>query len=267
MGVTPGRGEGSPALPALTGRDRAAILVSLVGMTVLAWLYLIRTAAAMTSGSGPMDMAALRGWSPMDAFLVFLMWAVMMVGMMVPSVAPTTMVYAAVVRKAAREGSVVAPTATFVAGYLFMWTLFSALATLAQWGLESAALLSPMMVATSPALGAGLLIAAGVYQITPAKAACLRHCRSPAHFISEHWRAGTLGALRMGVEHGAFCLGCCWLLMGLLFVGGVMNLLWIAVIAGFVLAEKLMPHGRMAGRLTGGVMILVGVGLLAGWLG
>jgi len=202
----------------------------------------------------------------MDAFLVFLMWAVMMVGMMVPSVAPTTMVYAAVARKAARQGSIVAPTATFVAGYVFMWTLFSALATLAQWGLESAALLSPMMVATSPALGAGLLIAAGVYQITPAKAACLRRCRSPAHFISEHWRAGTLGALRMGVEHGAFCLGCCWLLMGLLFVGGVMNLLWITVIAGFVLVEKLMPHGRVAGVLSGGAMILVGLGLLATWL-
>lgn len=123
-----------------------------------------------------------------------------------------------------------------------------------------------MMVATSPALGAGLLIAAGVYQITPAKAACLRHCRSPAHFISEHWRADTSGALRMGFEHGAFCLGCCWLLMGLLFVGGVMNLLWVALIAGFVLAEKLMPHGRMAGVLSGGAMILVGLGLLATWL-
>lgn len=262
----PGGGGASLAIPSLAGRDRAAIVVSLLGMTGLAWLYLIVGAAAMTGGSGSMDLAVLRPWSVMDAFLVFLMWSVMMVGMMVPSVAPTTMIYAAVARKAAREGSIVAPTATFVAGYVFMWTLFSALATLAQWGLESAALLSPMMVATSPALGAGLLIAAGVYQITPAKAACVRHCRSPAHFISEHWRAGTSGALRMGVEHGAFCLGCCWLLMGLLFLGGVMNLLWIALIAGFVLVEKLIPHGRMAGRLSGGAMILVGLGLLATWL-
>jgi len=262
MGVTPGRGEGSPALPALTGRDRAAILVSLVGMTVLAWLYLIRTAAAMTSGSGPMDMAALRGWSPMDAFLVFLMWAVMMVGMMVPSVAPTTMVYAAVVRKAAREGSVVAPTATFVAGYLFMWTLFSALATLAQWGLESAALLSPMMVATSPALGAGLLIAAGVYQLTPFKSACLLHCRHPVQYFMTHWRKGRIGALRMGLHHGAFCLGCCWFLMMLLFFGGVMNLLWIAAITLFVLLEKALPHGPLAGKITAPLLILTGLFVL-----
>ncbi|GMR12819.1 MAG: DUF2182 domain-containing protein [Gemmatimonadota bacterium] len=266
MVATFGDRGGSAALPSLAGRDRAAILVALVGVTGLAWLYLVVTAAAMTGGSGSMDMVALRPWSLADAFLVFLMWAVMMVGMMVPSVAPTTMVYAAVARKAAREGSIVASTATFVAGYVFMWTLFSGLATLAQWGLETAALVSPLMVATSPALGAGLLIGAGLYQITPAKAVCLRKCRSPVHFISEHWRIGASGALRMGFELGAFCLGCCWLLMALLFVGGVMNLLWIALIAGFVLVEKLLPHGRLAGQISGGAMILVGVGLLATWL-
>lgn len=266
LDVTSGGGAEALPRPSLPQRDRLAVSLALAGLTALAWIYLVVSASAMAGATGSAEMAGMRPWGLTDALLVFLMWAVMMVGMMVPSVAPTTMVYAAVVRKAAREGGFVAPTATFVAGYVCMWTLFSALATLAQWGLESAALLSPMMVATSPALGAGLLIAAGVYQITPAKAACLRHCRSPAHFISEHWRADTSGALRMGFEHGAFCLGCCWLLMGLLFVGGVMNLLWVALIAGFVLAEKLMPHGRMAGVLSGGAMILVGLGLLATWL-
>ena len=197
---------------------------------------------------------------------MFLMWAVMMVGMMLPTAAPATLVYAAVARKAARQGTPVAPTACFVAGYLVMWTLFSIGATAAQWALDQAALLSPMLVASSPWLGALLLLAAGVYQLTPAKEACLRHCRAPAHFIAEQWRPGAAGALRMGAVHGAFCLGCCWALMGLLFFGGVMNLLWIAAITLFVLVEKLFSRGPGAARLTGAAMILA-AGLVAiGWL-
>lgn len=203
-------------------------------------------------------MLGVRAWTWTDAGLMFLMWTVMMVGMMVPSAAPMTLLYGAVARKAAAQGSPLAPTAVFVAGYLSMWALFSAAATAAQWGLERAALLSPAMVATSPALGAALLIAAGIYQLTPLKRACLRHCRSPAHFLSGHWRGGTTGAFRMGLEHGAYCLGCCWVLMGLLFVGGVMNLLWIAAIALFVLVEKLVPHGVGGGRLAGIAMIAAG---------
>ena len=143
-----------------------------------------------------------------------------------------------------------------------MWTLFSVAATAAQWGLDQAALLSPMMVATSPALGASLLIAAGVYQMTPAKNACLRHCRSPMHFISEHWRHGVDGAFKMGLEHGAYCLGCFWALMGLLFFGGVMNLLWIAAITLFVLLEKVLPIGVGGGRAAGAAMVLFGLILL-----
>lgn len=145
-----------------------------------------------------------------------LMWAVMMVGMMIPSAAPMTLIYATVARKAARQGTLLAPTAVFVLGHLGIWTLFSVGATLAQWALHEAALLSPMMVTNSAGLGAGLLVAAGVYQLTPMKNRCLDHCRSPAHFISQHWRPGTFGAFRMGLEHGLFCLRCCWVLMGLL---------------------------------------------------
>lgn len=207
-------------------------------------------------------MLGVRAWTWTDAWLMFLMWTVMMVGMMVPSAAPMTLLYGAVARKAAARGSPLAPTAVFVAGYLSMWALFSAAATAAQWGLERAALLSPAMVATSPALGAALLIAAGIYQLTPLKRACLRHCRSPAHFMSGHWRDGTAGAFRMGLEHGVYCLGCCWVLMGLLFVGGVMNLLWIAAIALFVLVEKLVPRGAGGGRLAGLAMILMGAIIL-----
>jgi predicted metal-binding membrane protein len=188
----------------------------------------------------------------------------MMVGMMVPTAAPVTLVYAQVARKAARQGTPVAPTVAFVAGYVAMWTFFSVAATAAQWALDQSALLSPRMVSTSPLVGALLLAAAGVYQLTPYKETCLEHCRAPAHFIAQHWHGGTRGALRMGLVHGAYCLGCCWALMGLLFFGGVMNLLWIAAITGFVLAEKILPVGARGGRMAGGAMIAA-AGVFLAW--
>ena len=247
----------------LPRRDRRVIIAALVALTALSWVYLVWMAFAMDMGS-PASMSApqvleIKPWSPGQWILMFLMWAVMMVGMMVPSMMPMTLIYAQVARKAAVQGNVLAPTAVFVSGYLVIWTLFSAAATVAQWGLDQAALLSPMMVATSPTLGAGLLIAAGVYQMTPYKDACLKHCRSPAHFIADHWHAGTAGAFRMGLEHGAFCLGCCWALMLLLFFGGVMSLLWIAGITLFVLLEKVLPVGAKGGRWAGAAMVAAGV--------
>ena len=247
--------------------DRLGVLSALVGVATLAWIYLFRLADDMTGASIPMAAIQIRPWGVADFILIFLMWAIMMVGMMVPSAAPTVMIYAAVARKAARDRTVVPPTVVFISGYIALWTSFCVVATLAQWGLDQTALLSPMMVTTSPLIGSGLLVAAGVYQITPVKRACLNHCRSPAHFLSEHWRAGITGAFRMGLEHGAFCLGCCWVLMGLLFVGGVMNLLWIAAIATFVFAEKVIPirDSQMPARLTGGAMILGGLVLLVTW--
>jgi len=245
-------------------RDRIAVLAAIGGVTALAWTYLIVMAQSMRSD--PMAMLSLRSWDVANFGMMFAMWAIMMVGMMLPSASPTTLIYAAVARKASREGTPVAPSAAFVTGYLAMWTLFSLAATLSQWALEWTALLSPMMVSTSPVLGAGLLVAAGIYQLTPFKDACLEHCRSPAHFIAGHWRPGTPGALRMGIEHGAYCLGCCWVLMGLLFFGGVMNLLWIAAITLFVLLEKVVPHGAGGGRWAGVGMILAGaVVFLSAW--
>lgn len=207
-------------------------------------------------------MGVLRPWRAIDFALMFAMWSVMMVGMMLPAATPMALLYAQVVRKAARDGSVLPPTAVFVAGYLAAWALFSIAATTAQWGLERAALLSPMLVANSPRLGAGLLIAAGVYQLTPWKGACLSRCRDPVHFFATHFRPGVRGALRLGFRYGLYCLGCCWLLMGLLFVGGVMNLLWIAALSVFVLAEKVIPLGASAGRVAGALMIGVGAWLL-----
>ena len=266
MTVQPVSGSISPPGITLLRRDRLVVLGSLGAVTALAWAYLVWSAAKMTGTAAPMDMMGLRPWAFADFLLVFLMWTIMMVGMMVPTATPMTLIYAAVARKAEGQGTVVAPTSTFVSGYVAVWTLFSLVATIAQWGLDRAALLSPMMVATSPALGAALLIAAGIYQLTPAKTACLIRCQSPIHFIAQHWRPGVRGAFRMGFQHGAFCLGCCWLLMGLLFVGGVMNLLWIAAIALFVLLEKVVPDTRLAGRLAGGAMMVTGLAFLATWL-
>ncbi len=210
-----------------------------------------------------MEMGVLRPWRALDFALMFAMWTVMMVGMMLPAATPMALLYARVVHKAARDGSVLPPTAVFVSGYLCAWALFSIAATTAQWGLERAALLSPMLVANSPRLGAGLLIAAGVYQLTPWKGACLSRCRDPVQFFATHFRPGVRGALRLGFRYGLYCLGCCWLLMGLLFVGGVMNLLWIAALSVFVLAEKVIPLGASGGRVAGVVMIGVGAWLLA----
>jgi predicted metal-binding membrane protein len=246
----------------LRPRDRTAVLAAIGGLTAVSWLYLVDMAHDMERG--PMAMMALHPWTPARFAMMLAMWVIMMVGMMLPSATPATLVYTAVARKASREGTPVAPVAAFVAGYLIVWALFSLGATLAQWSLERAALLSPMLVSRSPALGGSLLVGAGIYQLTPFKDRCLEHCRSPAHFIAEHWRAGLPGALRMGLEHGAYCLGCCWVLMGLLFVGGVMNPLCIAAIALFVLLEKVGPYGVGGGRWAGIGMIVVGVALLLG---
>jgi len=220
----------------------------------------------MTGQSMDSMMGAVTGllpWTATEFGLRLAMWAVMMVAMMVPTTAPMTLMYAAVARKAAAQHTPLAPTFVFVSGYLAMWTVFSLVATLAQYTLDRAALLSPMMVSSSAAFGAALLIAAGIYQFTPLKNACLRNCRTPAHFLSRYWRTGGLGAFRMGLRLGAVCVGCCWILMGLLFVGGVMNLLWIAATAIFVLLEKTIPFGDVAGRFAGAAMILVGALSLA----
>jgi predicted metal-binding membrane protein len=184
--------------------------------------------------------------------------------MMLPTAVPMTLVYSAVARKAAREHHLVAPTFVFVAGYLAIWGLFSVAATAVQNGLDRLALLSPAMVSASPVFGGLLLIGAGIYELTPLKHACLAHCRAPAHFISRHWRGGPAGAFRMGLGLGTYCLGCCWILMSLLFIGGVMNLLWIAAIGAFILLEKTLPFAETGGRVAGAAMIVVGLLSLIG---
>ncbi|MDT5002169.1 MAG: hypothetical protein QOK12_4274 [Mycobacterium sp.] len=233
-------------------------------------MYVVVTAHRMVTASGSMNdhsmadaMTGVKPWTVNEFVLTFTMWALMMVAMMVPTAAPMTLTYAAVARKAAAQHNPVAPTFVFVTGYITMWAIFSLVATVAQHAFDNAALLSPMMVSASARLGAAILIAAGLYQLTPLKNACLKNCRAPAHFISRYWHPGNLGAFRMGLRLGAYCVGCCWILMALLFVGGVMNLLWVAAIAIFVLLEKTIPFGDVSGRVAGAAMILFGALSLA----
>jgi predicted metal-binding membrane protein len=259
--------SGRAPIETVLKRDRLIVLTGLAGLSGLAWVYLVWTAARMgeMGGMGDAMMAAhLQAWQPLDFVLMFLMWAIMMVGMMTPSAAPMILLFATISRKQSESGKPFAPTSAFVAGYLAVWTGFSLLAVLLQWALEQTALLSPMMASTSPILGGLLLIGAGIYQWTPYKDVCLKHCRSPLHFIMTRWRTGTGGAFAMGIEHGAFCVGCCWLLMGLLFFGGVMNLFWVAAIAILVLLEKVGPHGPWIARASALVLIAGGIAVLAG---
>ncbi len=248
----------------LPRRDTLAITASLGGVTVLCWGYLVAMARGMCAPAS-MHMAALQipQWSAGYGWMMASMWVVMMVGMMLPTVLPMVLIYAAVANKAVREGTPVASAHVFVLGYVAVWSGFSLLATAVQWQLDRFALLSPMMISNSPALGAALLIAAGAYQFLPMKNECLKHCRGPIQFIADHWKPGAVGAFRMGLEHGAFCLGCCWVLMLLLFVGGVMNLVWIAAITVFVLLEKVLPFGDAGGRVVGLLMITAGGTLAA----
>lgn len=253
--------------------DRALVVVGLVAIAALAWAYIVYVAIGMgeigmaaSGGAVETVMPQMRPWGIVDFLLTFIMWSVMMVAMMVPSATPMVLLFAAAERKRRATRSPLGFTALFLLGYLLVWTAFSAGATLVQWGLHGAALLSPMMVSTSTVLGGSLLVAAGLFQVTPLKTACLRHCRSPLHFFMGEWREGKRGALAMGMKHGAYCVGCCWVLMALLFVAGVMNLLWVAVITVLALVERVAPGGEVIGRVAGVLLIAAGLVLASGVL-
>jgi predicted metal-binding membrane protein len=219
----------------------------------------------MVWGMENMDLSAdsllmprMLGWQGTDLLLVFVMWAIMMAAMMLPAATPLLLLLAKI--NHARYSRWRSAVATGVAGlgYLAAWTGFSLLATLAQWGLLEARLVSPMMESSSPLLSGALLVAAGAYQFTPLKYACLSRCRSPLSVLLNDWREGYLGAFRMGLRQGAYCLGCCWLLMALLFAFGVMNLIWIAALSVLVLLEKILPQPRLFAQGTGAILLVWG---------
>ncbi|MCT8971336.1 DUF2182 domain-containing protein [Microbaculum marinisediminis] len=278
------------ALESVLKRDRLVVIAGLSLVVALAAAYTVAgigmgmSALTMTKMAIAMPGMAMQpaAWSAGYAALVFLMWWVMMVAMMVPSAAPTVLLYTAIARRQATSGQApggqasgakvsgakvsggrpLVASALFVAGYLAMWAGFSLIATGLQWALESIGVVTGMMEIASPLIAGLLLVAAGLYQLTPLKQACLRHCRNPLMFIAEHWRPGPGGAFRMGLEHGGYCLGCCWFLMALLFVGGIMNLIWIAGIAVYVGVEKFAGGRRWLTAGTGAALTLAGLAVM-----
>ncbi len=251
----------------LIRRDRSIVVLALAGVTLLAWFYLVRMADGMRAAATEADMHAAMGmtdmaaWGTADVVALFLMWAVMMAGMMLPSAAPMILLVVGTHRRRGGRHARMA-TAAFAAGYLLAWTGFSLAAALAQAALHAAALMSSAMASQSTVLAGAIFLAAGAYQWLPLKHACLTRCRSPLQFLTEEWREGVPGMLRLGLRHGLFCLGCCWMLMTLLFAAGVMNLLWVAAIGAFVLLEKVVPHGPLVGRVAGVLLVAWGAYLL-----
>ena len=257
-------------------RDRLLVVGALAVIVVLAWGYVLWLAADMDMGG--MDMTDFRmipagmgfmapaaaPWMSIEFAFVFAMWAVMMIGMMAPSAAPMILMYARAGRQAAAEARPFAATGWFAAGYFLVWIGFSLIATAVQWAVERAALLDARMASASTVLGGIVLIAAGIYQWTPLKDVCLAQCQTPLGFLMRHggFRGNVRGCLLLGVRHGGYCLGCCWVLMALLFVGGVMNVLWIALLAVLILLEKIVPFGRWIARAAGVVCAAAGIWML-----
>ncbi|MDQ3189259.1 MAG: DUF2182 domain-containing protein [Pseudomonadota bacterium] len=252
-------------IEAVLRRERAVITAGLAAVVALAWVYLWQgagmgmSAIDMTAASlFPHKQADVIGEMDSTWPVIIAMWCVMMIAMMTPSAAPLVLLYGRVLRHHAAPGqNAYLPSLLLLAGYLAVWFAFAVAAAALQKALQPAGLLSPMMLwSKSAALSAAVLCAAGLYQLSNLKHACLAQCRSPARFLTEHWRAGRFGSFMLGARHGVFCVGCCWMLMALLFVGGVMNLIWIAMLTLVVLVEKLAPAGATIGKLSGGLLIV-----------
>jgi len=259
------------ALETVLKRDRMVVGAALLALTVLAWGYVLWLAATMSMGAPAssmpgMDMPGMNigpsthAWNLSDLSFTFAMWAVMMIGMMTPSAAPMILLYARVGRQAKVQGKPFAAAGWFAGGYLLAWTGFAALASLAQAALADAALITPMLNLVNRVAAGAVLIAAGLYQFTPLKYACLSQCQAPLQFLQRHggFKRDLSGALQLGLRHGLYCIGCCWALMALLFVGGVMNVLWIAALSALVLLEKIPPAGWFLPRAAGLVLIAAG---------
>jgi predicted metal-binding membrane protein len=257
-------------------RDRQAVIAALVILTALAWGYVLWLAQGMAmTEAAPMDgmdmggmampmMPAVHVWTITDFLFSFAMWAVMMAGMMMPSATPTILLHARVARQARAQQKPFAATGWFAAGYLLAWSVFSLLAAGFQAALSQAALLTPMLASSNDLVGGGILIAVGLYQWSELKYRCLTHCRAPLQFIQQHggFKGRPLPALNLGFRHGLYCIGCCGALMLLLFVGGVMSIIWIAGLSILVLLEKVMSDGRNVSRLVGLALIIGGISLI-----
>lgn len=234
-------------------QSRAIVITGIITLSVLAWGYMVYLGWHASAGTGA-------GTHHSASFLfVFVMWSVMMVAMMVPSAAPTILMFDTIVKNQAGNESRVSMTTVFIAGYLATWTVYSGFAAMGQLWLQNAALISTAMARSAPIVSGVLLVVAGLFQFSSLKYACLKHCRSPVGFFMSHWQDGQKGALLMGLRSGTYCVGCCWALMVLMFVAGAMNVFWMAVLALFILVEKLIPWGRRFSQTSGVVMIAWGI--------
>lgn len=240
-------------------RQRAVVVAGLACLLLLSWAYTFWIAWEVYGGAHGAFGPHAGAWGASHLIYVVAMWLVMMTAMMVPSVSPTIVMFSELSLKYGEGEQSVASTWIFVGGYLIAWAIFSVVATGAQWGLKSAAMLTHVMETKSAMLGGAILIAAGTFQFTPLKYACLQHCQSPFAFFMAGWRPGRTGALSMGFRHGLYCVGCCWALMAVMFVGGVMNPLWLVALALFVLIEKLAPSVFRVGQLAGIALITAGI--------
>ncbi len=248
------------SLESLLRQDRWLVGGALAVTVALCWAWIVPMARDMYGAmTGPAAWMMTDRWDLAHLSLLFAMWVVMMAGMMLPSAAPALLLYAGVIRKSPEGERAPAHVYAFAGGYLLVWTAFSLAATVLQRALANLLWLTPMMEARSRAAGGALLMLAGLYQLTPFKRTCLESCRSPAAFIARHWKRGVAGGFRLGLVHGINCLGCCWALMLLLFVGGVMNLWWIGALTVFVLLEKVAPLGAQGGRLSGWLIMALGL--------
>jgi predicted metal-binding membrane protein len=243
------------ALERALSRDRLVISLVLATLTALAWTQMAWPAQGEGLAEGLLPCCGAR------FELVLAMWVVMMAGMMIPSVAPMVLTHAAIVRRRAAGNSPFVSSGLFLLGYLLAWSAFSALAAAAQAALYRSVLLDGHSLSVAPWLGGAILLAAGAFQLSPAKGACLAHCRSPVGYFTTEWRDGRAGAFGMGLRHGVFCIGCCWLLMAVLFAVGVMNIVWAAVLTAVVVAEKMVPSRRTV-VWAGSVCCFLGAGVL-----
>jgi predicted metal-binding membrane protein len=255
------QGAPRPSWRLVLERERRITTAALLLVAAAAWSFVLAGAAMPDMGGmDPNMVMAPQPWSPGYAILIFFMWWIMMAAMMLPSAAPAILLYDLVARRTQSAGG--AATLAFASGYLLVWGGFSLGAALLHWGLDQSGLLTMGMASASPVLAGAILIAAGVWQLTPIKRACLVRCQNPIQYLSHRWRGGSLGALRMGLEHGVHCLGCCWVTMGLLFYGGVMNPAWIAGVALYVLIEKSVPAQHWLARAVGFGLVLGGAATL-----